>query len=210
MTNEYFDDELDLHEDIEGYCMRCRESVTIEEPIAVWTRKGQPATRGTCPLCGGMVFRMGKTNAHDEKQRPNALQIGDSNDKRTRAKLARDTVYINYAPADEERAQQIADDLSKSGVAVWLHEAESETAWASAVHPALKACARMVLVWSNGATEDNSVNSAWQFFKEHRKPVVVAHLDENAPPDTLRRAPRFLFHQEYKPALRQMLDALSL
>ncbi len=208
MTQAYYDEEHH-EEDTEGYCMRCRESVVMEDPVAVWTRKGQPATRGTCPLCGGMVFRMGKTNAHDERQRPSALQIGDNNDKRTRAKLTRDTVYINYAPQDEERAQQIADDLGKSGLAVWLHESEDDTAWASAVHPALKACARMVLIWSAHTQDDASVQAAWQFFKDQRKPIVLAHLDEDAPPDPLRRAPRFVFYTDYKPALRQMLDSLS-
>jgi hypothetical protein len=207
---DYYDEHHDEIEPIEGYCVRCRESVEIEDPIAVWTRKGQAATRGNCPLCGGVVFRMGKTALHDEKNRPSAIQIGDSNDKRTRAKLSRDTVYINYAPDDEESAQQIAADLEKSGVPIWLHDTANEsTSWASGVHPALKECARMVLVLSQNSQTETSVNQAWEFFRSNRKPITIAQLATVAPPDELRRSPRFDFANEYKSALRQLLNALS-
>ena len=57
-ADEYHDE--DDFEPIEGYCVRCRESVEIEDPMPVWTRNGLPATRGECPICGGTVFRMGK------------------------------------------------------------------------------------------------------------------------------------------------------
>src|SRR5689334_10949602 len=103
---------------IEGYCMSCRQSVEMENPQPVWTRKGHPSTRGTCPNCGGTVFRMGRTELHDEKSRPAAIKVGDGGDKRTAPKLTRDTVYLNYAPADEALAQRLADDLEKSGLAV--------------------------------------------------------------------------------------------
>ncbi len=208
--SDYHDlDELD-HEPIEGFCMRCRLSVEIEEATPVWTRKGQAATRGFCPNCGGTVFRMGKTNAHDEEKRPSAVQIGDANDKRTRAKLSRDTVYVNYSALDEEQAQQIAADLEKSGIPVWLHEATDETTWASGVHPSLKACSRMVVVLSPNAVSDATASKAWEFFKGNRKPVVIAQVQASEPPDMIRRSPRFDFERDYKTALRDMLNALSL
>jgi hypothetical protein len=202
-------DDLYTIDPIEAYCVRCRTSIEMEEPTAVWTRKGQPATRGVCPLCGGVVFRIGKTELHDERNRPSAVEIGDDGGKRVRTKLSRDTVYVNYAPDDEESAQQIAADLQKSGLAVWLHEPDSRTAWASGVHPALKECARMVVILSGSATNDVTVSKAWQFFKEQRKPIVLAQVSSSSVPDVLRRSPRFLMHESYKASLRQMLDALS-
>lgn len=196
-------------EPIEGYCMRCRESIEMEEARAVWTRKGQPATRGICPICAGTVFRMGKTDLHQGVEVPEAIQVGDD-DKRRRGKLSRDTVYVNYSSTDEEAAQQIAADLERSGLAVWLHETQlDQTAWASGVHPALKECARMVLVLSGFAAHDSGVSEAWQFFKAQRKPIVIAQVEEAAPPDPIRRSPRFDFRSDYKRSLRQMLDALS-
>lgn len=190
---------------IEGYCMRDRETVEMLNPTPVWTRKGQPATRGDCPLCGGVVFRLGKTELHDETLRPDPVKIGEERQKRTAPKLERDTVYLSYSPEDEEVAQQIAADLEKSGLTVWLHEDNVEADWTSGVHPALKQCKHLVLVLSNAALEDESVAASWEFFREKRKPIVVAQVQETEPPDRIRRSPRYDFENDYKAALRAVV-----
>lgn len=195
---------------VEGYCMSCRESVEIEEPQAVWTRKGQPATRGTCPICGGTVFRMGKTELHDERNRPEPIEIGDSGDKRTAPKLTRDTVYLNYTQADEALAQRLAEDLEKSGLAIWLHEGKTDTKWSSGVHPALKECKHMVVVLSQAGLSAEDVTSAWTFFRDNRKPIVIAQVENVAPPDAIRRSPRFNFDgEDYKKTMRQMVRQIA-
>ncbi len=206
MVGEYYEDEE--FEPIEGYCMRCRESVEIESPMPVWTRKGLPATRGECSMCAGTVFRMGKTYQHDEKNRPEAVPVGDES-KRNRPKLARETVYVTYADNDEDIAQQIAADLEKVGIAVWLHEHDDGTSWASGVHPALLECARMVYVMSDSALNHEAVIKAWTFFREQRKPIVIAQIEGVDPPDRIRRSPRFDFISDYKQAFREMLNALN-
>lgn len=206
---EYYDDAHD-EEPIEGYCMHCRESVEMEETQGVWTRKGQPATRGICPICGGSVFRMGRTHLHENSRKPDAVIVAQENEKRSRPRLARDTVYVNYSSQDEEAAQRIADDLNKAGLAVWLHDADAnDVNWSSGVHPALKECARMVFVLSSHSGSDAAVSAGWQFFREQRKPIVIAQIGESEPPDAIRRSPRFNFAQDYKLALRQMIDTLS-
>lgn len=195
---------------IEGYCMSCRQSVEMENPQAVWTRKGHPSTRGTCPNCGGTVFRMGRTELHDESKRPSPVKVGDGGDKRTAPKLTRDTVYLNYAPADEALAQRLADDLEKSGLAVWLHESETGVAWSSGVHPALKECKHMILLLSPAAVENKEVSSAWEFFREKRKPIVIAQVLAAEAPDMIRRSPRFDFSTgDYKSTMRQMLRQIG-
>jgi hypothetical protein len=195
---------------IEGYCMSCRQTVEMENPQAVWTRKGHPSTRGNCPDCGGTVFRMGRTELHAEKSRPNPIKVGDGGDKRTAPKLTRDTVYLNYAPADEALAQRLADDLEKSGLAVWLHESETGVAWSSGVHPALKECRHMILLLSPSAVENKEVSLAWEFFREKRKPIVIAQVLAAEPPDKIRRSPRFDFSTgDYKSTMRQMLRQIA-
>lgn len=208
-THEYYDDDHDELEAVEGYCLRCRESVEILDPLPVWTRKGQPATRGECPICGGVVFRMGKTDHHSSSKRPQAVRLSGEPETRKRAKLHRDTVYVNYAPPDEEAAQQIAADLEKSGLAVWLHDPGEGIDWASGVHPALKECARMVYILSPWALVDATVISAWEYFRSERKRIVVAQLEAAEAPDALRRSPRYDLRSEYKAGLRQMLGVLS-
>lgn len=198
---EYYVEE---DEPIEAYCVRCRETVEVENPKPVWTRRGMPATRGECPECGGSVFRMGRSNAHSGESRPEAVKVAVT----TRAKLTQETAYINFAEADAAIAEQIGDDLQKSGITVWLHE-DDGTHWASGVHPALTECSRMVYILSGQALQADSVQTAWQFFKSKNKRIVIAQLAPVDPPDPIRRSPRFDFTRDYKSAFRQMIQALS-
>jgi len=55
---------------IEAYCVRCREKREMENPEPVFTAAGRPATRGTCPVCGTTLFRMGATPAHEGMDPP--------------------------------------------------------------------------------------------------------------------------------------------
>ena len=201
-------DEWFASEPIEAYCVRCRTTVEMEAPQAVWTRRGQAATRGACPLCGGVVFRIGRSELHDGHAPPTAVQVGEGIG-RGRVKLARDTVYVNFAPEDEAAARQIAADLERSGLAVWLHEAGDRTEWAAGVHPAFKECARMVLVHSAAAHADVSVRQACEFFRRQRKPIVLAQVSDAPIPAALGRSPRFIMTQHYKVALRHLVDVLS-
>jgi len=195
------DDEIIL----EAYCVRCKQMIEIEGPLPVWTRRGMPATRGECPDCGGTVFRMGWTALHDQSKRPDAVQVSGS----TRARLSRDTAYIAYAEADEAIAQAIAADLEKSGIASWLHEHNgSRVQWAGGVHPALSECGSLVVLLSPAALQSDAVEAAWQFFRDKRKPVLIAQVADIDPPDAIRRSPRFNFGDDYKAALRQLVQAL--
>lgn len=195
---------------IEAYCVRCKMTVVMDEPEAVWTSRGTPGTRGVCPECGGTVFRMGASHLHDGLERPQAV-ILQKHPRRQPPKLPASTVYINYADADEASAQQIAADLHKMGLTTWLHDATpADVRWAGGVHPALKDCSRMVLVLSAAALDDASTREAWAFFRGKRKPIVIAHMDASPVPDDLRRAPRFDFAgDDYKRTLRALLQALA-
>ncbi len=198
-------DDLFEREPIEGYCVRCKLSVEIESPQAVWTRRGMPATRGECPECGGTVFRMGRTDMHDPAEQPEAVNVGGS----ARTKLTRDTAYVVYAEADETLAQTIAEDLEKVGIGSWLHEDDDQVAWAGGVHPALTECGSLVVVLSPAALATEALATTWQFFKAKRKPVVIAQVTAADPPDAIRRSPRFDFSTDYKVAFRQLVQALA-
>ncbi|MFN8528263.1 MAG: TIR domain-containing protein [Anaerolineae bacterium] len=206
--HEHLDtDEHGETEPIEAYCVRCRETVWLDDPIPVWTRKGAPATRGDCPSCGSPVFRLGGTPAHDKKHRPAPVQVGGES---KRMKLPKTAVYLNYAPADEAIAVQVAADLEKMGFALWLHQTSTEDVeWAGGVHPSLKECSRMVMLLSPAALQEETVEMAWKFFREKNKPIIVATVAHADPPDLLRRKPRFDLLSDYKSAFRQMLSALN-
>lgn len=201
-----FDDADDTPDPIEAYCVRCREMVEMESPAAVWTRRGLPASRGECPVCGGVVFRMGKSWLHE--------QIGDS-EPHARVKLGREMVYLAFAPPDAPYAGRLAADLERVGVSCWLHEATPQgIIWAEGVHPALSACVRMIVLLTPAASADLQVEAAWRYFRSKNKPIIVAQFGDAPPPDDLRRRPRFDFRHDgqsarnEKAAFRQLLQAL--
>ena len=45
---------------MEAYCFKCRAKREIQNPESVTLKNGRPAVRGTCPVCGTQVFRIGK------------------------------------------------------------------------------------------------------------------------------------------------------
>jgi hypothetical protein len=171
----------------------------------------RPVIAGRAPNCGGTVFRMGASHLHEGLERPTAINVTKV-PHNNRPKIAPNTVYVNYHEADEAAARQIADDLNKIGLTTWLHDANpEEVKWAGGVHPALKDCNRMVFVMSDAALADEGNAQAWQFFKDKRKPIVIAQLQNVDTPDQIRRSPRFDFggESDYKAAFRQMVQALS-
>ncbi len=44
----------------EAYCFKCRTKKEIRGATKVTLKNGRPATRGTCPVCGTKIFRIGK------------------------------------------------------------------------------------------------------------------------------------------------------
>ena len=48
-------------DEMQAYCMKCREKVEIKNPKAITMKNGRPATQGECPGCGTRVYRIGKS-----------------------------------------------------------------------------------------------------------------------------------------------------
>lgn len=49
---------------MEAYCVKCKTKREMNDPQPIFNRRGTPATRGICPVCGTALFRTGKTEAH--------------------------------------------------------------------------------------------------------------------------------------------------
>jgi hypothetical protein len=206
------DDELS-----EAYCVKCRTKVQMLNAEPVWTSKGTPGTRGTCPDCGTTVFRMGRTAAHDALVRPAAVRVESGTKIATSGRRrAQPATYINHTGADAVFAQKLATDLQNAGIHTWIDTAGTVVAdvkWAGGVHPALRDSARMVVVLSAAAMADEAFNNAWKFFKAQKKIIVLVLVDVVEVPDPLRRSPRFAFSKEnsktYQKSFRQLVSALS-
>ncbi|MEM0029552.1 MAG: DUF5679 domain-containing protein [Candidatus Nitrosocaldus sp.] len=44
----------------EAYCVKCRKKVEMKNPTQVTMKNGRPAVKGTCPICGTTLYRIGK------------------------------------------------------------------------------------------------------------------------------------------------------
>ena len=206
------DDEL--LDETQAYCVKCKTTVTMENPEPVWTSRGAPGTRGTCPECGSTVFRMGMTPAHEKLVRPAAVRVEGSTKIATDGgrKRAQRATYINYANADAEFAGKLATDLENAGIHTWIDLGQpttGEVKWAGGVHPALKDSVKMVVVLSEGTKASDSQVKDWMFFKSQKRHIAIAMMGNAEVPDALRRWPRFDFSQDYKHAFRDLLLALS-
>ena len=43
----------------QGYCVKCKEKVVIQNPKESTTKRGTKIAKGKCPNCGTTVCRMG-------------------------------------------------------------------------------------------------------------------------------------------------------
>jgi len=44
---------------VEGYCVKCKQKVEMNDPVESLTKKGGKIVKGKCPTCGTTVCRMG-------------------------------------------------------------------------------------------------------------------------------------------------------
>jgi hypothetical protein len=42
-----------------GFCVRCKKKKEMKNPKQVTMRNGRKATKGTCPVCGSGMYRIG-------------------------------------------------------------------------------------------------------------------------------------------------------
>ena len=50
---------------MEAYCVKCKVKRAVQNPVATYTKKAQPGTKGVCGECGTGLYRMGNTSAHE-------------------------------------------------------------------------------------------------------------------------------------------------
>lgn len=43
-----------------AFCVKCKCKCEMKEPTVVRMANGRPATKGTCPVCGTVLFRIGR------------------------------------------------------------------------------------------------------------------------------------------------------
>jgi len=93
---------------MEAYCIKCRVKRTVQNPVATFTKRSQPGTKGMCGECGTGLFRMGKTPAHAGLVAPKPSS--SKSRKRSKSHKKKGKVVIVESPA---KARSIAKFLGK-------------------------------------------------------------------------------------------------
>lgn len=44
---------------MEGYCLKDKTKVEMQNPEQITMKNGKPATVGTCPKCGTKIYKIG-------------------------------------------------------------------------------------------------------------------------------------------------------
>jgi DNA topoisomerase I len=77
---------------IEGYCFKCKAKRDMVDPTAEYSAGGSPGTRGTCPVCGGTIYKMGQTPAHEHLPKPEKVERKSKSRKKSTAKKKENSV----------------------------------------------------------------------------------------------------------------------
>ncbi len=88
---------------MEAYCVKCKTKREMNDPKPEFTANATPGTRGTCPVCGTTLFRMGRTPAHEGMQPPEKV-------KKSRRKKRKGKLVIVESPA---KARTVGNFLGK-------------------------------------------------------------------------------------------------
>lgn len=59
---------------MEAYCVRCRTKRPMQNPQPAFLEDGRPAMKGTCPVCGAALVRIGRVPEHDHLDLPSKPQ----------------------------------------------------------------------------------------------------------------------------------------
>ena len=83
--------------------MKCKTKREMDDPKPEFTANATPGTRGTCPVCGTTLFRMGRTPAHEGMQPPEKVN-------KTRKRKRKGKLVIVESPA---KARTVGNFLGK-------------------------------------------------------------------------------------------------
>ncbi len=110
---------------LEAYCVKCKTKREIANPQPTFTSRGTPGVKGSCPVCGTTLFRMGATEAHANLPKPEILPAAKPKAK-TKAKTAskrsaksakttRKSAATSDQQADDQRRQSLRQGDRQAG-----------------------------------------------------------------------------------------------
>ncbi len=87
-------------------------------------------------------------------------------------------IFISYSRKDASFATQLSNTLAQSGIDVWidLRDIHAGSKWSDSIQQGLDQSQVMILIVSPDSMASENVSDEWQYFLDHKKPVVPVML----------------------------------
>lgn len=87
-------------------------------------------------------------------------------------------IFISYSRNDAVFATRLSNSLIQSGIDVWidLQDIHAGSKWSNSIQQGLDQSQAMILIVSPDSMASENVSDEWQYFLDHKKPVVPVML----------------------------------
>lgn len=99
---------------MEAYCFKCKTKRDVQNATAIFMENGSPATTGTCAVCGGKLFKVGRTEAHASLPTPEAKPKAAKTAAKKTTKKATTKRTTSAKAAGDKSVDTAAKPASKS------------------------------------------------------------------------------------------------
>jgi CRP-like cAMP-binding protein len=121
-------------------------------------------------------------------------------------------IFLSYARTDQEFVTRLANNLRQEQIDVWLdvYRIEAGKSWARQIAQALDTCEVMLLVLSPATVASDNAEDEWNYFLDHKKPVIVVRLAPCKTPYRLQKLEYINFHEtDYDQSLARLAATLN-
>jgi formylglycine-generating enzyme required for sulfatase activity len=121
-------------------------------------------------------------------------------------------IFISYSRQDQLFVRRLATDLESLGADIWLDVDDIPVGmkWSTAIQEGLDSTEVMIVVVSPYSMSSKNVEDEWQYFQDHKKPIVLVLLEPSRMHFQLSRIQYIDFHTKlYDDALRMLHSHLG-
>lgn len=120
-------------------------------------------------------------------------------------------IFISYSRADGEFALQLARDLRKAGIDIWLDRLDIPPGarWDRAVEEALNTCERLLIVLSPSSAKSENVQDEIGFAMREKRPIIPVLYLPCKVPLRLHRLQHIDFTKDYAQGVEMLVDVLT-
>ncbi|MEK7727317.1 MAG: toll/interleukin-1 receptor domain-containing protein [candidate division KSB1 bacterium] len=120
-------------------------------------------------------------------------------------------IFISYSRADGEFALELARDLRKAGIDIWMDRLDIAPGarWDREVEAALNTCERLLIILSPSSAQSENVQDEIGFAMREKRPIIPVLYRPCKVPLRLHRLQHIDFTKDYAQGLEVLIDVLT-